>query len=92
MIYELLEWLIAVLFGGDLGIAYLGTQGDIWDAQKDMLLAGLGATLAMLIVALVIWYYRKGEFLKECRDSLRVKNKVVLGEEALERMERMHLR
>lgn len=88
-IYELLEWLIVVLFGGDLGVAYLGTQGDIWDAQKDMFLAGLGALIAMLIVALVVWHYRKSEFLKECRESLRVKSKAALGEEALERMGKM---
>jgi putative membrane protein len=33
-------------FGGDLGIAYVGAQGDPWDAQKDMSLAALGAVLA----------------------------------------------
>ena len=40
------------LFGGDLGEAYLGTQGDTWDAQKDMALASLGAVLglAMMVV------------------------------------------
>ncbi len=45
--YEIFEWWAAELAGGDLGIAYLGTQGDIWDAQKDMVLAGLGAVLVM---------------------------------------------
>jgi len=43
VIYELVEWGAAAAFGGDLGQAYLGTQGDIWDAQKDMALAFLGA-------------------------------------------------
>lgn len=47
MIFELFEWGAAVLFGGDLGIAYLGTQGDVWDAHKDMALANLGALIAM---------------------------------------------
>ena len=42
-IFELFEWAAAELFGGDLGVAYLGSQGDMWDAQKDMALAGLGA-------------------------------------------------
>ena len=32
MLYELIEWASALLFGGDLGVAYLGTQGDFWDA------------------------------------------------------------
>lgn len=55
--YEIFEWWAAELAGGDLGIAYLGTQGDIWDAQKDMGLAGLGALLA--IVATAIGYLRR---------------------------------
>ncbi len=55
MIYELLEWGAAEVFGGDLGIAYLGTQGDVWDAHKDMLLASLGAALAM---AVAMWIDR----------------------------------
>lgn len=46
-LYELLEWGAAVVVGGDLGMAYLGTQGDEWDAHKDMVLALLGALLAM---------------------------------------------
>jgi putative membrane protein len=33
MLYELIEWLAATWFGGDLGAAYLGSQGDVWDAQ-----------------------------------------------------------
>jgi putative membrane protein len=49
--YEIFEWWAAELAGGDLGIAYLGTQGDIWDAQKDMGLAGLGALLAIVATA-----------------------------------------
>ena len=53
MLYELIEWAVAMLFGGDLGMAYLGTQGDIWDAHKDMALASLGALLTMLLVAAI---------------------------------------
>lgn len=45
-IFELIEWFAAVVFGGELGQAYLGTQGDVWDAQWDMALALLGASLA----------------------------------------------
>ncbi|OZI81795.1 DUF2238 domain-containing protein [Bordetella bronchiseptica] len=50
-LYELIEWGAAEFFGGELGVAYLGTQGDIWDAQKDMALAGLGALIAMVLTA-----------------------------------------
>jgi putative membrane protein len=53
VIYELVEWLAAEVFGGDLGVAYLGTQGDEWDAQKDMALAAAGAVLGM--VAMALW-------------------------------------
>ena len=42
-LYELIEWGVAVVNGGDLGTAYLGTQGDEWDAQKDMAFATAGA-------------------------------------------------
>jgi putative membrane protein len=51
--YELIEWGAAMVFGGDLGIAYVGAQGDPWDAQKDMALAALGALLATLATAAV---------------------------------------
>jgi putative membrane protein len=37
----------------EAGDAYLGTQGDIWDAQQDMLAAGIGALLCMIITAVV---------------------------------------
>ena len=52
VIYELIEWLAALRFGGDLGVAYLGTQGDVWDAQKDMALAAFGAVIGLAVVAL----------------------------------------
>lgn len=51
IVYELVEWAAALVFGGDLGVAYLGTQGDPWDAQQDMLLATLGAVIATLALA-----------------------------------------
>lgn len=48
-VYEIIEWIAALLFAGDLGQAYLGTQGDVWDAQFDIALAGLGA---LVVIAL----------------------------------------
>ncbi len=51
--YELIEWGVADLFFPEQGQAYLGTQGDIWDAQKDVFLAFLGAIIATTIVSLV---------------------------------------
>ena len=41
--FEIVEAIVAQLVHPDLGSAYLGTQGDIWDAQKDMVAALLGA-------------------------------------------------
>ncbi len=53
MLYELIEWGAAVIFGGDLGAAFLGSQGDVWDAQKDMALASLGALITVVSAALI---------------------------------------
>ena len=78
-IYELIEWGAAEVVGGELGAAYLGTQGDIWDAHKDMLLAALGALLAMLITALVNREMQR-DFANEWAESIRVKRKRPLGE------------
>ena len=50
LFYELLEWGAAVVYGGDLGVAFLGTQGDEWDAQRDMAAAGLGALITICLV------------------------------------------
>lgn len=47
--YELLEWLTAAIVDPAAGTAYLGTQGDQWDAQKDMACALAGALLALLV-------------------------------------------
>jgi putative membrane protein len=51
-IYEIIEWAAALVFGGDLGQAYLGTQGDIWDGQKDMALAFGGTGIMMIALAI----------------------------------------
>ncbi|RNI29738.1 DUF2238 domain-containing protein [Rufibacter immobilis] len=50
--YELMEWSVADVFFPAQGMAYLGTQGDVWDAQKDIAIALLGAILTMLAVGL----------------------------------------
>ncbi len=52
--YEIIEWWFAVVAGGDAGIEFLGSQGDIWDAQKDMLADTLGA----LSVTALFWRVR----------------------------------
>ena len=79
MLYELIEWGTAEAFGGDLGQAYLGTQGDVWDAHKDMALASLGALISMTVVALINWRF-DAHFGDEWRHSLAVKGADPLGE------------
>ena len=60
-IYEFLEW-AAALAAGEGADEFLSTQGDIWDTQKDMLLAGIGAIVALL--TLPRWHDRQLERLK----------------------------
>lgn len=50
--FEILEAIIAQMVRPDLGTAYLGTQGDIWDAQKDMAAAFWGAVLMAVFITL----------------------------------------
>ncbi len=78
--YEIMEWWTAKAVSPGAGLAFLGTQGDVWDAQKDMLSAGVGAILAMLIIALINLYYNP-DFRKEMRASFRLdKDDRPLGE------------
>jgi len=49
LLYELFEWLYAVTANPNAGLAILGSQGDIWDAQKDMLSDTLGAVVAAIL-------------------------------------------
>ena len=82
MLYELIEWGAAETVGKDLGAAYLGTQGDIWDAHKDMAMASLGALIAMIITAIINSRMQR-DFAREWAESIRVKRKQPLGEDAL---------
>jgi len=84
--YEIIEWLASVVVNPEAGLAFLGAQGDIWDAQKDMLAAGIGAISAMLIAMLIRWALDR-DFLRELRQSLVLdKNDRPLGEEEFRRL------
>ncbi|SEH14078.1 putative membrane protein [Sphingopyxis sp. YR583] len=48
-LYEIFEWLLTIVAAGETADRYNGQQGDIWDAQKDMALATLGAILVLAI-------------------------------------------
>jgi putative membrane protein len=67
-LYEIIEWLVAADVNPSAGLAFLGAQGDIWDAQKDMLVAGIGAVVAMLIAMAIRWAL-DGNFPRDLRQS-----------------------
>ncbi len=83
-LYEIIEWWVARKVDPSAGVAFLGAQGDIWDAQKDMTMAGMGALLAMVIIALINWMWNPN-FAKEFRASFRIpKGDRPLGEQKLQ--------
>ncbi len=55
--YEIIEWAYAVIDGGNTGLEFLGSQGDIWDAQKDMLADTLGAIFTLSL----FWFTNKAK-------------------------------
>src|SRR5262245_57849170 len=81
-IYEIIEWLVARMVDPNGGATFLGSQGDEWDAQKDMALAGLGAFIAMLTIAAINWWFDP-LFWSEIKESFKIKNQKPLGEERL---------
>ena len=87
-VYEVIEWLTALSVDPSAGLAFLGSQGDIWDAQKDMLLAGIGSVIAMVVTAFIRIRY-DNNFWKDFKESLKIsKNDAVLGEEAIARLKK----
>lgn len=85
-LFELIEWIVVVLVASDIGSAYLGTQGDEWDAQKDITCAMFGALLAMGITAAINARYKR-DFAHDFLKSLEVKRRKPLGEESLEQQQ-----
>jgi putative membrane protein len=51
-VYEIAEWATAMTFAPDWAEAYNGQQGDVWDPQRDMALAGIGSVVAAGIIGL----------------------------------------
>jgi putative membrane protein len=84
--YEIIEWLVAERVDPQAGLAFLGAQGDVWDGQKDMLLALVGSILTMIVVALINWRLDP-DFGAELRASFKIRRgDKPLGEEALREM------
>jgi putative membrane protein len=80
-VYEIFEWGAASIFGPEIGTLYVGTQGDPWDAQKDMALAALGAIVTMSLAGFIASRTQR-DFAREWAESLRVKRVEPLGEES----------
>lgn len=81
-LYELIEWGATMVVNPDAGAAFLGAQGDPWDAQKDMALASLGAAITMAITFVVNWLANP-DFRADCAESLRLKRRQPMGERKL---------
>lgn len=82
-IYEIIEWLAVRVVDPAAGLAFLGAQGDVWDAQKDMLLATVGAVLAMVIIFIINWIFNKDHW-REFKESFKIpEGDKPLGEEKL---------
>ncbi len=69
--YEIIDWWVAVRVDPSAGLAFPGAQGDVWDAQKDMAVAAVGAAASLLTVALVRWHYDPA-FGSDLRASLKI--------------------
>lgn len=69
-LFEIVEWLVVSIVDPAAGLAFLGTQGDVWDAQKDMLIAGTGAMVASIMVFSTRLRYDK-ELRTESIESLK---------------------
>lgn len=85
-IYEIIEWQAAKNVDPLSGIAFLGSQGDIWDAQKDMFMAIIGACIAAVIIFMINMILKK-DFWQDLKESFKLsKDDHMLGEEELKKM------
>ena len=53
--YEVIEWITSVNSNPNASMAYLGAQGDIWDTQIDIYVAGLGCLFTLVVIFLMRW-------------------------------------
>jgi putative membrane protein len=86
-VYEMVEWWATLVVAPDAGIAFVGAQGDEFDAVKDMFLAGTGAAITMTLTY-ILARRNNPEFHREARSAFRPEQDAPLGEAAMERWER----
>ncbi|RED43660.1 putative membrane protein [Winogradskyella eximia] len=65
-LYEIIEWLVADIFFVEEGVSYLGTQGDVWDSQKDMAIAFFSVVIAATL------YYVYSKLINARKDSILI--------------------
>jgi putative membrane protein len=65
--YEMLEAFAASVLTPERGEEFVGMQGDIWDSQKDMFMAGLGAVTAMIVIALIRMWRSRRQAVAPCK-------------------------
>ncbi|MCE9541835.1 DUF2238 domain-containing protein [Candidatus Kaiserbacteria bacterium] len=70
-LYEIFEWIAAITIQGPVAITFLGAQGDVWDTQKDMASAAVGAVI-MIAILLIVSLVRNGGSMAEMRESLKI--------------------
>ena len=71
-LYEIIEWGAVNLVDASSGTLFLATQGDVFDAAKDMAAALFGGVLAMGTVLALNWYFNREVFGSEMKESLRI--------------------
>jgi putative membrane protein len=88
-VYEMIEWLTSIHSDPSAGLAFLGAQGDVWDTQKDMAMAGIGSVITMIFVFGINLLFKGKTIWREMIDSFKIqKNDSPLGEIALAKMVR----
>lgn len=85
-LFEIIEWMAAITLNPEVGLAYVGAQGDIWDAQKDMALATAGAIITMLIVFFINLFYNENHKMEIAESLIVPKDDELLGEVKLSKM------
>lgn len=73
--YEIIEWYFAISSDPNAGAAFLGSQGDEWDAQKDMLLDTLGAIFAIALFYLTSYITKP----KRDEETILVEETIIIG-------------
>jgi putative membrane protein len=83
-IYEIIEWITAYIADPATAASFMGSQGDIWDTQKDMASAGVGALIAVCVVFGINYLYNR-KLGAEMRESFRIKDSRPYGERTFSR-------